>query len=456
MSRKRSDEPNPPLGAASTSSCTSTFAFSTTAFCAAAPRCINCTATPQKHGKGNPIPQGARDLPLSRHRRRRKPPAEHEEENKQGGCGCRAPRPNPLSRRQRMTPRVRFSRALCGPGLVSSESDADTDLPLASGAPSINMSLHYYRCLPTFLLETENLDEDGNWVIMPPSALDRLGRFNLPTPTTGRFTHSGVFEFVAEEGFIHMPSKMMAHLGVQEHDLVLIRSTKLPTATLVKLQPHTKDFLDLPHPKELLEYNFKKFQCLTVGETIAVMEGERRYYLDVLEAQPAGAVCTIDTDCEVDFAPALDYVEPTPAPAAAPVTGKGKGNGHGEPSLFTGFAARVDGKPVEQPPPAPVPAGRQGNQPRQPAAQFTGFAARMDGKPVELPPPPAPSPAVQKRKIQFGASTAAGSGVSKGKQGGGGGGDDEKDKRPIWPGPIRPGPIRHGELLVSCPAQARH
>nr|CAB3476305.1 unnamed protein product [Digitaria exilis] len=288
--------------------------------------------------------------------------------------------------------------------------------------------VQYYRCLPTFLLDRENLDEDGNWVIMPPSALDRLGRFNLPSPmlfqiqnpTTGRFTHSGVFEFVAEEGFIHMPSRMMAHLGVQEHDLVLIRSTKLPTATLVKLQPHTKDFLDLPHPKELLEYNFKKFQCLTVGETITVMEGERRYYLDVLEAQPAGAVCTIDTDCEVDFAPALNYVEPPPAPA--PVAGKG--NVDVEAPIFTGFAARMDGKPV--------PAGRQGNQPRQPAAQFIGFAARMDDKPVELPPSPAVAIAAargaQKRKIQFGASTAAGSGVSKGKQGGGGG-DDEKDKR---------------------------
>ncbi|KAF8780754.1 hypothetical protein HU200_001182 [Digitaria exilis] len=164
--------------------------------------------------------------------------------------------------------------------------------------------------------------------------------FQIQNPTTGPL-HSQRRVRVRRRGrFIHMPSRMMAHLGVQEHDLVLIRSTKLPTATLVKLQPHTKDFLDLPHPKELLQYNFKKFQCLTVGETITVMEGERRYYLDVLEAQPAGAVCTIDTDCEVDFAPALNYVEPPPAPA--PVAGKG--NVDVEAPIFTGFAARMDGQ----------------------------------------------------------------------------------------------------------------
>jgi ubiquitin fusion degradation protein 1 len=147
-----------------------------------------------------------------------------------------------------------------------------------------------------------------------------------------------------------------------------------------------------------------------------VTEGERRYYLDVLEARPAEAVRTIDTDCTVDFAPPLDYVEPAPAPAPAP----GASQANGKLPRFTGVAARMDGKPVEQAPPTPVPVGRQADLPRQPA-QFTGVAARIDGKPVELPPP-TPSPAAAsagalgapKSKVRLGAPSAAGSGNGRG------------------------------------------
>ena len=53
-------------------------------------------------------------------------------------------------------------------------------------------------------------------VIMPPSALDRLSRLNveypmlfqIKNPSTERVTHCGVHEFVAEEGFIHMPTRV--------------------------------------------------------------------------------------------------------------------------------------------------------------------------------------------------------------------------------------------------------
>ncbi|ONM30074.1 Ubiquitin fusion degradation UFD1 family protein [Zea mays] len=235
-------------------------------------------------------------------------------------------------------------------------------------------------------------------VIMPLSALDRLGGLNIEYPmlfqikhpSTERATHCGVLEFVADEGFIHMPSWLMAHLGVPENEIVLVRSTSLPKATFMKLQPHTKDFLHVPNPKELLEHNFGKFPCVTAGETIAVTEGERRYYLDVLEACPAGAVCSIDTDCAVDFAPPLDYVE-------AP----------------------------------PFVASQGSDEPPQPA-RFSGTGRRMDGKPVEMPTPsPAAesvvAPGVPKRMVRFGApsASAAASGVSKAKEGGG----KEQEKR---------------------------
>ena len=72
----------------------------------------------------------------------------------------------------------------------------------------------------------------------------------------------------------------------------------------------------------------------------------KKYYIDVLEAKPTDKICLIDTDCEVDFAPPLDYEEPTPdfsnASASAPAASAA-------PSLF----GRPPAKEKEAPPPEP-------------------------------------------------------------------------------------------------------
>lgn len=36
----------------------------------------------------------------------------------------------------------------------------------------------------------------------------------------------------------------------------------------------------------------------------------KKYVIDVVETKPSSAVSIIETDCEVDFAPPLDYKEP--------------------------------------------------------------------------------------------------------------------------------------------------
>uniref|UniRef100_A0A0E0JDY9 Ubiquitin fusion degradation protein n=1 Tax=Oryza punctata TaxID=4537 RepID=A0A0E0JDY9_ORYPU len=229
-----------------------------------------------------------------------------------------------------------------------------------------------YRCLPISLLKKENAD-DGNRVFMPESALDRLGylhieypmQFQIQNAATLQTSYCGVLEFTADEGFIHIPTMMMEHLGLRENDLVLLRSTSIPKATFLKLQPHTSDFHKLSEPRYLLEYNFRNYFCLTTGETIAVVAGDKFYYLDVVETRPADAVCVIETDCEVEFDQALDHAEPVAefAAAAAAKQGDGVGVGEPEPVTFTGVRMRMDGKPVEEEKkktttiPAPAPAG---------------------------------------------------------------------------------------------------
>lgn len=44
---------------------------------------------------------------------------------------------------------------------------------------------------------------------------------------------------------------MMENLVLQEGDIVRVRNVKLPKGTYVRLQPHTKDFLDISNPKAM-------------------------------------------------------------------------------------------------------------------------------------------------------------------------------------------------------------
>ena len=67
-----------------------------------------------------------------------------------------------------------------------------------------------------------------------------------------------------------------------------------------------------------LETTLRNFSCLTVGDNIMVAYNNKKYYIDIIEAKPSSAITIIETDCEVDFAPPLDYKEPEPVPPSAP------------------------------------------------------------------------------------------------------------------------------------------
>ncbi|XP_039820131.1 ubiquitin recognition factor in ER-associated degradation protein 1-like isoform X1 [Panicum virgatum] len=199
----------------------------------------------------------------------------------------------------------------------------------------------------------------SNAVIMPPSALDRLASLHIEYPmlfelhndAAQRISHSGVLEFVAEEGMIIMPYWMMQNMLLQEGDTVRVKNATLPKGTYVKLQPHTTDFLDISNPKAILEKTLRNFSCLTTGDSIMVAYNNKQYYIDIVETKPASAVSIIETDCEVDFAPPLDYKEPEkpqqPTVPASKATAEGGDTVvEDEPKFkpFTGSRKRLDGK----------------------------------------------------------------------------------------------------------------
>lgn len=53
----------------------------------------------------------------------------------------------------------------------------------------------------------------------------------------------------------------------------------------------------------VLETTLRGYSCLTVGDTMCVHYNNKKYYIDVVEARPAEAICVIDTDCEVQPKP---------------------------------------------------------------------------------------------------------------------------------------------------------
>ncbi|OLL24824.1 Ubiquitin fusion degradation protein 1 [Neolecta irregularis DAH-3] len=197
-----------------------------------------------------------------------------------------------------------------------------------SGLASIHRRFEaQYRCYSVAMLPgaaRENVDYGGK-VILPPSALDRLTRLSVSYPMLfeltndlhdpPRVSHAGVLEFIAEEGRVYLPLWMMNTLLLEQGDLLTVKSTDLPRASYVKIQPQSTDFLEISDPKAVLEFALRNFSTLTTQDIFQIYYNEHLYEIAVLEVKPqnaANAVSVVETDVSVDFAPPLGYTEPKP------------------------------------------------------------------------------------------------------------------------------------------------
>ncbi|KAJ0083243.1 hypothetical protein Patl1_31313 [Pistacia atlantica] len=254
---------------------------------------------------------------------------------------------------------------------------------MAHGNNRISTFERLYRCYPVSFIDKPHL-EKGDKIVMPPSALDRLVflnvnvnvylfssaslhieypmLFELSNTSAGRITHCGVLEFIADEGLIYLPYWMMENMLLEEGDIVKVKNTSLVKGSYVRLQPHTKDFLDISNPKAILETSLRSYSCLTTGDTIMVPYNNKKYYIDIVETKPSSAVSIIETDCEVDFAPPLDYKEPEKLTSS--LSNRTRPEDDHNPNLsveeepakkiakfspFTGSGKRLDGKSSTQP-----------------------------------------------------------------------------------------------------------
>lgn len=173
----------------------------------------------------------------------------------------------------------------------------------------------------------DNLNYGGK-VILPQSALNKLTMLNISYPMlfelaseeTELKTYGGVLEFTAEEGRAYLPQWMMETLAIAPGGLLKVTNTNLELGSFVKIEPQSTDFLNISDPKAVLENALRNYSTLTVDDVFQISYNDKIYSIKVLEAKPeteTRSICVVETDLEVDFAPPVGYVEPTPTPSSA-------------------------------------------------------------------------------------------------------------------------------------------
>ena len=204
---------------------------------------------------------------------------------------------------------------------------------------------------------------------------------------------------------------MMQTLSLDAGDLLQIKSTDLPSGSFIKLQPQSMAFINaISDPKAVLENVLRNFSALTTSDTFQFLYNNDVFEIGVLEVKPpnpSGAISCVETDLEVDFAPPLDYVEPTPlagtgAGAAASGSGSGAGSagssrpgsvvggGRVTPITHEGSMAKAIGYAALS-----GSGAGAGGGPAGASAAFLGTGQRLKGSrtgtPTARPSTPAPS-----------------------------------------------------------------
>ncbi|KAL7112235.1 hypothetical protein ACP275_05G139500 [Erythranthe tilingii] len=171
------------------------------------------------------------------------------------------------------------------------------------------------RCFPIKRYENSHL-ETGDKIMLPPSSLSLIlyNRiqyplvFKLQSYKTNAISYSGVMEFDAEEGNVYLLEWTMQNLNIQEGESIVVSNApNVLRGHYMKLRPHKTAFAELADPRAVLEKVLREFTCLGRGSTIVIKYNRVDFYFDVLEVSPGGVITLIDINCEVEFAPPLEY-----------------------------------------------------------------------------------------------------------------------------------------------------
>lgn len=142
------------------------------------------------------------------------------------------------------------------------------------------------------LVNEPRLNEGGR-ILLPPSVLDDISRLSMVFPLQfkistkhkkPRVVFAAVLEFTAERGTVVLPDWMVEHLELQTAKAVVQLDTcNLGAANILKLQPHTQDFIALKDPRTVLERQLINYPVLTKGSSIVIRHANHNFRIFVAD-----------------------------------------------------------------------------------------------------------------------------------------------------------------------------
>ena len=105
--------------------------------------------------------------------------------------------------------------------------------------------------------------------------------FKIENQRKERTSHTGVLEFIADEGKVYLPGWMMRNLLLDEGDEITLTSTNLETATYAKFKSEQVEFLNITNPKAVLEKHLRTFACLSKHDVISIDYLGKAYELQI-------------------------------------------------------------------------------------------------------------------------------------------------------------------------------
>ncbi len=121
------------------------------------------------------------------------------------------------------------------------------------------------------------------------------------------------FEAITKD-IVYVSPLMMIELGLEEGEKVILEAVYPEKGTYIKVQPHRHAFTFIEDVRHVLEQNLRSHQVLQLGQTIPVNYFDQVFMIDIIETKPSNVILISETDLNVDFEQALDYVEPEPEP----------------------------------------------------------------------------------------------------------------------------------------------
>jgi Ubiquitin fusion degradation protein UFD1 len=123
-----------------------------------------------------------------------------------------------------------------------------------------------------------------------------------------------------ESSVMYAPTWMCMHLGLDEGDNDIVVERVHPAlGSKITIQPYTSEYTKEVDPVGALRNAFEHYSCLDAGQSIPLIVGQNRVYVDIIGTNSDGPICIRGLEIEVEIARPLDEPEPEPEVAVAAV-----------------------------------------------------------------------------------------------------------------------------------------